>query len=877
MDSMNTEEAVSTGKKREDRGAQSKNKFDPLQLEVKYPGTAILLLQCQENTILLNAAAALAKYGAKSQENIRILFDLDIVKNIIPLIKHEDLFTRRFAAKLLAEMTIIPCVRDFLLKSNDYIPHFTKVLMNEQDIFMQEFSSLILVELSKDMYGAAQLLKNCPNMNFVYERIQSPDPDVKKNNIEIIYNLMQDLVGAQEVVSAPDFSLPLIYKLFEEPYPEIQRLALSVVGNLLARNKDEHMQNLFRETKGLEALFNFLDNDDWHDLHSEVLKILALALDNHKTVELLDSIGGTQRIYKYMEDTTNSQLFLDAFDIVVRLADTLVGRKALHLCGINDHLTNTLQGATQPEICRITCNGIGKMASYGPAVERLSTIDFLIKDTLDILKNETFPWSSRHAALFALNELLNYDKNSCENFLRLNGEIDCPTLDELKILCCNALSKLCIDTIGRDAFLKIHGPSKLHYLLSDLHSIPVRNAAVQLVQLLCADPVLANVFVQTKYLSYMLNNRASARIVPSWDTCIEALFNAHLPAKFAFTGRLSLHDITQDGFYVLRQNVCPFPVLNDIFRFKFCPLEPVYVVNISQPRSSILSNGTNANEKNMEEARNSIRRESASKGVFLSAEAINDWLEVMFGRLQPDPYLYEYIELLKCKLVALESQDYDSIIEGRGNLVKICAVASRAKMLAQFVARQMSGPDPSNTCVYHQLEVHLKEIKESIGTSVIPLGQLRVGSYLERALLFKVLADRICLPTALVRGEYGTAWVEIAIPQAEIPAEDTSFTDYLVNEGPCTDWIVRSISLSEENRSLSRKMFSNDVRQSNDESISGITIPWKLRQPIFPSRLMKPNFIVDLMEKPGRLIPIDSDVAKSYGGKEFLCDFTCSP
>lgn len=74
-------------------------------------------------------------------------------------------------------------------------------------------------------------------------------------------------------------------------------------------------------------------------------------------------------------------------------------------------------------------------------------------------------------------------------------------MDEVKVLSCQALSMFCIDRIGRDAFLKIHGPSRLHYLLSDLHSIPVRNAAVQLVQSLCADQVLANVFVKTKYLS----------------------------------------------------------------------------------------------------------------------------------------------------------------------------------------------------------------------------------------------------------------------------------------------------------------------------------------------------------------------------------------
>lgn len=107
----------------------------------------------------------------------------------------------------------------------------------------------------------------------------------------------------------------------------------------------------------------------------------------------------------------------------------------------------------------------------------------------------------------------------------------------------------------------------------------------------------------------MLNN-PSSRIIPSWDTCIETLFKSHLPIKFALTGRLSLQDLTQDGFYVLRRNICPyvnffyyrkiyciicqivwilllhdffrFPVLDDIFRFKYCPLEPIYVVNCIQ-------------------------------------------------------------------------------------------------------------------------------------------------------------------------------------------------------------------------------------------------------------------------------------------------------
>lgn len=87
---------MSKGKERVDREQQTKNQFDPLYLEVKNLETAILLLQCEEKPILLAAAAALSKFGSKSQENLEVLFDLEIVNNIIPLIKHEDLFTRRF-------------------------------------------------------------------------------------------------------------------------------------------------------------------------------------------------------------------------------------------------------------------------------------------------------------------------------------------------------------------------------------------------------------------------------------------------------------------------------------------------------------------------------------------------------------------------------------------------------------------------------------------------------------------------------------------------------------------------------------------------------------------------------------------------------------
>lgn len=92
---MKTKKEAGKRKERVDRREQTKHKFDPVRLEIKYPGTAILLLQCQEKPVLLAAAAALAKYGSKAKGNLEVLFDLDIVNSVIPLITHEDLFTRR--------------------------------------------------------------------------------------------------------------------------------------------------------------------------------------------------------------------------------------------------------------------------------------------------------------------------------------------------------------------------------------------------------------------------------------------------------------------------------------------------------------------------------------------------------------------------------------------------------------------------------------------------------------------------------------------------------------------------------------------------------------------------------------------------------------
>ena len=56
-----------------------------------------------------------------------------------------------------------------------------------------------------------------------------------------------------------EFSLPLIYKLFQQPHTNIKKLAVDVIENLVIRCKEENVQELFRNSGGLQEMLGLLE------------------------------------------------------------------------------------------------------------------------------------------------------------------------------------------------------------------------------------------------------------------------------------------------------------------------------------------------------------------------------------------------------------------------------------------------------------------------------------------------------------------------------------------------------------------------------------------------------------------------------------------
>ncbi|KAF5777237.1 putative non-specific serine/threonine protein kinase [Helianthus annuus] len=76
--------------------------------------------------------------------------------------------------------------------------------------------------------------------------------------------------------------------------------------------------------------------------------------------------------------------------------------------------------------------------------------------------------------------------------------------------------------------------------------------------------------------------------------------------------------------------------------------------------------------------------------------------------------------------------------------------------IANIVVGQMGGPVTDADEMLRKWTFRSYELRNLMNTIILPIGCLDVGLSRHRALLFKVLADKINLPCSLVKGSYYT-------------------------------------------------------------------------------------------------------------------------
>ncbi|XP_023768681.1 probable serine/threonine-protein kinase SIS8 isoform X1 [Lactuca sativa] len=115
--------------------------------------------------------------------------------------------------------------------------------------------------------------------------------------------------------------------------------------------------------------------------------------------------------------------------------------------------------------------------------------------------------------------------------------------------------------------------------------------------------------------------------------------------------------------------------------------------------------------------------------------------------------------------------------------------------LANIVVAQMGGPVSDADEMLRRWTLRSYELRNSMNTIILPLGCLDVGLSRHRALLFKVLADKINLPCSLVKGSYYTGTDDGAVNLIKIDNGSEYIIDLMGAPGTLISSEVQSYNL----------------------------------------------------------------------------------
>ncbi|KAJ8010803.1 hypothetical protein DPEC_G00078930 [Dallia pectoralis] len=763
----------------------SKDVFDPVRIESKKAATAVLMLSSPEEEVLAKACDAIHKYAEKGDENRGSLLGLGAVEALSHLISHEDKLVRRNAFMALGVMAANSDVKR-LLKKLDAIPFIIKKLSPEEDVVVHEFATLCLASLSVDFSCKVQISEQ-GGLAPLLQLLSSPDPDVKKNSLETIYNLVQDLPSRAALRNL--HGLPLLLELLRSEFPVIQQLALRTMVTV---TMDRGTQVIFREEQGFDRLMEVLCNGEFSDLHVEALQVVSNCLEDVDSLQVIRETGGLQKLLQFVSSPTLPDIQMQAVKAICRVAQNSENYRLLHEQDIEKSLvellsveSDSLRTSTCQAIAAVGVNLASKDAfrhldgirvivqlldSQGGEV-RLAAAQALTCLTQGSQLNayavyeaegdeglvhqlqDLFPGAAAHAAAVLTNmaeqEVLRSSILSHGAMAALLEPLQSADVHTL-VRATQVLSVLACDAEGRADLRNAGGLVPLVKLLRTNHK-DVRLSACWAVSVCANDEPTAVEMCKLGALDALqeINDSTNRRNTFS-ETALQRLLNSNLSLKYSQTNMLASNDITADGFYDPGQARPGQRVLTleDLSKQPAHQRRPVIVVNAKPPETRGKSKG---------------RKEDEGKPQ----------VEVT---LATDPWVLPYDAAFHA-LVTEATKTIHPLLEER----------EQYSALARLVSEAMGGPVAEDSQHNFLWELHIGELRHELRSNVVPIGRIRKGTHCHRALLYKVLADRIGVSCSLVRGQYNRAWNEVLVraglPQFQMYQPITYLVDLIHQPG----------------------------------------------------------------------------------------------
>ncbi|XP_056290596.1 armadillo repeat-containing protein 3 isoform X2 [Pseudoliparis swirei] len=741
-------------KGKKERKTPCKDTFEPLTAECKTLATIVLLLSSPEEDILAKACEAIHIFAEKGDENKVSLLGLGALEPLCQLITHVNKLVRRNAVMALGIMANSGDVR-IALKKIDVIPSIIAKLSLEEDLVVHEFATFCLASLSLDFTWKVQIFDN-KGLPPLIHLLSSPDPDIEKNSLETIFNLVQDSQSRLAVHTLG--GIPPLLDLLKSEFPVIQMLALKTLQNVTI---DKDSCNTFREEQGFEKLMDILSNTEFRDLHAEALEVVANCLRDSESLQLIHKGGGLKRLMEFVLTPNMPENQCSAVKCIARVAQSSENRTLLHEQNVETVLVELLSAA-DISVKTAACQAVSVMSLHQDSKDSFRDLGG-IPAVVQLLSNESLVL--REAATQALSNLTHSNQlnafavyeaegheilvqqlyGSCARTVA-NSAATLGNMAEQEVIRCSILSHgaipalveplkstdtqvlvnstLCLavlacETGARAELLSARG---LHPLVNLLHTYQkeVLHNTCLAVNVCATDVPTAVEMCKFGALEILQQINQSVNRRSSFSKlAMISLLNSNVSVKYSLTGHLAATDVIGDGFY----DAGKVPAAQRVLTLKELSTQPV-----NKKRPIIFVNTATENKKEDDKQKEEARAESPAE---------KPW------KMMEDVSLQILVKVAKESIISLSDE------------------RERWASLARLVNEAMGGAVEMEKLHKFPWVLHLSELKFQLQSNVVPIGLINRGIYCHRAVLFKCVADCIGMSCSLVRGEYNRAWNEV--------------------------------------------------------------------------------------------------------------------
>ncbi|NWR10737.1 ARMC3 protein, partial [Paradoxornis webbianus] len=808
------------GKKVKKEQSPPKDVFDPLLIESKTPATVVLMLSSPENEVLAKACDALYKFASKGDENKVTLLGLGALEHLYKLLSHEDPLVRRNAVMVFGIMASNHDVKK-LLRELDVTNSLISQLAPEEDVVIHEFATLCLAHMAVEYTTKVKIFEQ-GGLEPLIRLLGSPDPDVKKNSLECIYLLVQDFQNRAAVRELN--VIPPLLGLLESEYPSIQLLALQTLEVI---SKDRETRILLGENKGLDCLLNILENNELSDLHIETLAVLGNCLEDVHTLQQIQLTGGLKKLLSFLEVSTVPDIQKNAAKAITKAAYDSEIRKIFHwedvekfLLSLLDNNSDEVKVAAAQAISAM-CENLDSKCVLGlqgipQLVQLLSSDNEEVKEAVVTALTNLTTASPRNASVVAeaegieplMNTLNAQRDGAISNAIAVLTNLSLQEPSRVRIQSHGIMSALvgplrstnsqvqskaafAVAAFGcdADARAELRNVGGLGPLVELLHSKneEVRRNACWAVMVCGSDELTAIEVCRLGALDILEEiNLSRKRKNKFSEAALEKLLDNNLPQKYSRMGYLSSSNIITNGFYDCGQvkHGKKFLSLEELSKQELTDRRAIIFINAKPQEKELVTNipmenifaGAVVHQcwslfkhhllRAQEQAVPKCQKSSSVYFFFFYVRKGKGKKEEEKPKevIQVIPTIQEEINLENSHWVP--PPDFilmDYINDVSKTILPLTTTREQVVALAQFVADKMGGTVEREQLHNFCWELDMSAIEFELKSNIVPIGKIKRGTFYHRALLFKVLADRIGIGCTLVRGKYNRAWNEVKL------------------------------------------------------------------------------------------------------------------